>query len=144
MSAFVTNAGNDSIKKSNKHFGIYNDPRRRFSSKAFRTKKISIRHKRERKETDICGFEMEIKPLLVFILVPLSASLPLTLSALLPHFRMGVHGWVNGLVSCNASALKMRPFLLELAPPPSRFLNVFTCADVQTPDEPADCTFFDL
>lgn len=63
-----------------------------FLFKGIQEKRISIRHKRERKETDICGFEMEIKSLLVFILVPLSSSLPLTLFWLLV-FYSPISGW---------------------------------------------------
>lgn len=84
----------------------------------FKAAQISIWHERERKEANICGLEMEIKSLLlVFILVPPSPAFPCLFLALrisLPHFRMGVHGWMNGLVSCKATAKKMRSFLPEL------------------------------
>lgn len=80
---------------------------------------IFIWHERERKEANICRLQMEIKPLLVFILVPPSSCSCIlsALSILLPHFRMGVHDWVNGLVSCKAKAQKTRSFLPGLAYP---------------------------
>lgn len=78
---------------------------------------IFIWHERERKEANICRLEMEIKSLLVFILVPPSSCfcILLAFSISLPHFRMGVHDWVNGLVSCKATAQKTRSFLPGLA-----------------------------
>lgn len=48
---------------------------------------------------------------------PASPCLLLALSILLPHFRMGVHDWVNGSVSCKATAQKTRSFLLGLGYP---------------------------
>lgn len=105
---------------------------------------ISIWHERERKEANICGLEMEIKSLLlVFILVPPSSCLSLPLSILLPHFRMGVHGWVNGWVSCKATAHKTRSFLPGLAYPALFFPNGRLCtwASGQTRHIPASQVF---
>ena len=55
---------------------------------------ISIRHERERKEANICGLEMEIKSLLlyVFILVPPS-PLPSPASFWLLAFYSPISGW---------------------------------------------------
>lgn len=58
---------------------------------------------------------------------PASPCLLLALSILLPHFRMGVHDWVNGSVSCKATAQKTRSFLLGLGYP-ALFLPNRRCA----------------
>lgn len=93
---------------------------------------ISIWHERERKEANICGLEMEIKSLLLVFYFGAPVPLPppcllLALNVLLPHFRMGVHGWVNGWISCKATELKITSFLPGLAYPSLFFPNGCLC-----------------
>ena len=110
-------------KKSNKHFHIYNYPHRCFSSKLYKRRDFHLTWKGEEGSKHLRvgdGNKVIIISSFLFwnppILLP-PPCLLLALSILLPHFRMGVHGWVNGLVSCKAAAQKTRSFLPDLAYP---------------------------
>lgn len=110
---------------------------RTVSLQSLGAEEISIRRGRERKEANICELGMGIKSWLLlgfFFLFwrPLPILLPPPTSSfyiLLPSFRMGVHDWLNGLVSCKATAWKTRSFLLTFLCPNGRKC---TCTSWQT------------
>ncbi len=129
-SALMTNAGNDSIKKSNKHFHIYNCPHRCFSSKPYKRRDFHLTWKGKEGSKHLWvrdGNKVIIISFLFWCLHPPASPCLLALSILLPHFRMGVHGWVNGLVSCKVTAQKTRSFLPGLAYPALFFPNGRPC-----------------
>ena len=105
--------------KSNKHFHIYNYPHRCFSSKSYKRRDFHLTWKGKEGSKHLRvgdGNKVIIISFCFFFYFgaphpPASPCLLLALSIWLLHFRMGVHGWVNGLVSCKVTAQKTRSFL---------------------------------